>query len=184
MGGTAVAGKSQIVEIGIRNQILWIGSQVYPIPNITLASTAEILYRSAFSKYYLKRIFSVVLGLVGFAVLVALADGLVGQSASGLFAVPVTLISAIFAVRIIWLVVRLIWVLSRGRYYELVIGTAGGHVAVLRSNDINRLREIVRQVTEAINNPAATYHTRIENFDLRDAKGVVIGNDAKQRNTF
>lgn len=69
MGGTAVAGKSQIVEIGIRNQILWIGSQAYPIPNITLASTAEILYRSAFSKYYLKRIFSVLLGLVGFAVL-------------------------------------------------------------------------------------------------------------------
>jgi Family of unknown function (DUF6232) len=179
-----MAGKSQIVEIGIRSQILWIGSQAYPIPNITLASTAEILYRRAFLKYYLRRIVSVVLGLVGFAVLVALADGFAGPSASGLFAVPVTLISAIFALRIIWLVASLIWVLSRGRYYELVIGTSGGHGAVLRSYDIDRLREIVREVTEAINNPAATYHTRIENFDLRDAKGVVIGNGARQGNNF
>jgi hypothetical protein len=92
---------------------------------------------------------------------------------------------ALVVVLVVISTIRLMRVLSTGTYYALVIETAGTPRRVLVSAEENVVTNLVNKIMDAIDNPAITYHTRVENYvDMRNAQGVQLGNYNTQRNTF
>ena len=56
---------------------------------------------------------------------------------------------------------------------------------MLVSTDENVVTKLVHKIMDAIDNPATTFHTRVENYiEMRNAQGVQLGNYNTQRNTF
>jgi hypothetical protein len=163
-------------DVEISKQILRIGSAAYPVQNIARARTVKLApNRGAALRRYLKAVVLWVLLGIGAAVanahsLPAVAGGLT------LLIVLLVIISTI----------KLIRVLYRKTYYALVIETAGPPDTVLVSPGENELHRIVDEIMDAINNPAATFHTSVENhnYDMRGARGFQVGGHNTQHNTF
>jgi hypothetical protein len=162
-------------DVEINQQILRIGDAAYPVRNIARARTARLgPTRGAVLRRYLR---AVVLWVI-------LAIGAAVANSHGLASVT-DVLAFLIAVLVVISTIRLIIMLSRRRYYALVIETAGPPDTVLVSPDENHLHEIVDKIMDAINNPAATFHTSIENYhDMRGARGVQVGDHNTQRNTF
>jgi hypothetical protein len=82
--------------------------------------------------------------------------------------------------------IRLIVKLSKQMtYFALVIETAGTPRRALVSADQNLVTNLVHMIMDAIDNPTASFHYRVENFvDLRGAQGVQVGDHNTQDNAF
>jgi hypothetical protein len=157
--------KSKVIDVAVRNQVLWIGGDAYPVRNIARARTVGLRpNRAAAVRRFLKAVVLWVLLAIGAAV----AD------AKGVLLVVLVIISTI----------RLIRVLSLKTFYALVIETAGTPHTALVSTDEGTLRELVGKIMDAMHDAAVTFHQAIQNFDLRGAQGVQVGDGNKQDNTF
>jgi hypothetical protein len=166
--------KSKVIDVEVRNQVLWIGGDAYPVQNIARARTVGLrLNRAAAVRRYLKAVVLWVVLAIGAAV--ADAKGLKGVGAA---------IILLLVVLVIISTIRLIRVLSLKTFYALVIETAGTPHTALVSTDEGTLRELVGKIMEAMHSAAVTFHQAIQNFDLRGAQGTQIGDGNKQDNTF
>jgi Family of unknown function (DUF6232) len=166
--------KSKVTDVAVRDQVLWIGREAYPVQNIARARTAELKpNRAAAVRRYLSAVVFWV--LLGIGAAVADAQGLTGLGAA---------IIVLLVVLMIISTIRLIRMLSMRTFYALVIETAGTPHTALVSTDEGTLRELVGKIMEATRNPAITFHQAIQNFDLHGAQGVQIGDRTKQNNTF
>jgi hypothetical protein len=166
--------KSSVVDVRVENQVLWIGGDAYPLQNIARARTVRLVpNRAAAVRRYLKAV--VLWVLLGIGAAVADAKGLHGVAVA---------VAVLTVALVVLSTIRLIRALSTKTFYALVIETAGtAHTALVSTNQ-NLLRELVRKIMDAVNNPAVTFHQPIQNFDLRGAQGVQVGGSNAQDNTF
>lgn len=178
--------KYELIEIAISRQVLWVGSEAYPLQNIARAKTVKIVpdHKAAWRHYLGGVVLWVFLGIAA-AVAIKLAPRVSSiQESKALHDVAVgvlVLAVALFVINTITLLARL----TKKPYYLLSIETAGTSYRLLASAEAAPLRKLVHDIMKAIDNPAATFHYEIENLvDARGAKGFQIGKYNTQENTF
>jgi Family of unknown function (DUF6232) len=158
--------KTETIDVGVRQRVLWVGSEAYPLQNIARVSSAEVVYRKglAVGKFVGLTVLWIVLGV---AVLVALfVVNVLNTDADTSTAIKV--IGVIVGVLVFIQFVRLVRILARGKLWALVVETAGtSHRAVI-SNDRNLVQTLVREIVTAINDPAATFSHTINNYVMGD----------------
>jgi hypothetical protein len=178
--------KYELVKIEISRQVLWIGNEAYPLQNIARAKTIKIVPddKGAWRRYVGSMVLLVLLGTSA-AVGIKLApqvNSTQGSTALHGVAVGVLVLAVVlFVINTIILLVRL----TRELYYLLLIETTGDPSRTLASTDAAPLCILVHEIMKAIDNPAATFRYEIENLvDARGAKGLQIGRQNTQENTF
>jgi hypothetical protein len=158
-GGDAVS-KSAVIDVGVRQRILWIGGEAYPLHNIARAQTVRLVPRraSAVGAFVMAVLLWVVLG-VGGAVALRFAE----VSRSDLDTLTGYIVIGVL-VLIVFSTIRLVVALARRTLYALVIETAGApRTAVISPNEA-LLDQLVHQIMEAINNPRAEFRQQVENY--------------------
>ena len=157
--GVGMAPKHEAIDVRVGQQILWIGSDAYPLRNISRASTTKWTYRRGVTTWnYLK---SVMLLAVGGALMAGILAVL--EISKALPGLVIFAVLALLVVRTIRLILML-----RLTLYELVIETSGASRRALASLDRSVVVDLVVRITDAINNPHAEFHMRVENFHVGD----------------
>jgi molybdopterin converting factor small subunit len=167
-GQSATSG-NEAIEVRISRQVLWVGAEAYPLRNIARAQTITLVpdrWRAC-RRYLTAVVFWVLLGVAAVAAIKVASRLNGGQGSNPLHAAAVgalVLALALFAVSTI----RLIRVLSARTYYALVIETAGTPRRALVSTDGNLVRELVRQIMKAIDDPQAEFRQTVINHHYGD----------------
>jgi len=178
--------KQKRVEVRVERDILWVGSEAYPLQNIARARTLRIVPNRAWAvrRFVVTLVLCALLAIAG-AVALRLADRQESESSynllhnGGTMAVVAAIVLA--AIGLTVLLIRL----SRPTFYALVIDTAGTARGVLVSTNLVEVDNLVSKIMEAIHNPATRPYRQIFNsYDLRGAQGVQIGDGNKQDNAF
>lgn len=183
--GVELSDKRARIDVKISRQVLWVGAEAYPLQNIARAQTIKLVPNrgAAFRRFLVSFIFEVVLGAAA-AVAIRLAPRLTSVQASNDVHSVATGVLVLAVALVGYSAIRLIVRLSRGTYYALLIETAGTPRSVLVSDNENVVTKLVQEIMDAIDNPAATYHTIVDKIDLRGAQGVQLGSSGFQSNTF
>jgi hypothetical protein len=163
-----MAIKHDVIDVSVSQQILWIGSDAYPLKGITRVGSRTWVPRRAYLVWeFVKSVvgwwFTGFLVAAGVAVLrsslLIPADSMLNQLVPLVFAALVV-VTVIKAVRLAsWL---------RFTFHKLDIETASSSTTALVSRDPSVVRDLVARITAAINNPAAEFHMRVDNFHLGD----------------
>ena len=139
--------------VRVDNQVLWIGAQAYPVHNIARAQTVALKPRRGRAVF---RFLGFVLLWIVLAIAATFAinsSALATQGAGQLSALPFIVAGALILISFI----ALIRTLATQTLYALVIETSGQPHSALVTEDVVRLREIVKNVMDAINNPQVSY---------------------------
>lgn len=154
-----VSMKHEAIDVRVAQQILWVGSEAYPLRMISRASTVKWEPRRGVLLWnYIK---SLLIWLVvgGFAA-TAVAS-LAGSHALGGLVVLGVLVLLVFKT------IRLVREMNF-TFYELTVETAGASRRALVSPDGELVTELVLRITDAINNPQAEFSMRVDNFHIGD----------------
>jgi hypothetical protein len=142
--------RSKLINIRVNHRVLWVADEAYPLQNIARARTAKLVP---------KRAGAVVRSVVAVVLWVALA--VAGRPALTAARVPrATRDVVLVAVCAIWMVV----VVLRRPLYALVIETAGTPFTAVVSPDRDLISRLVHSIMDAIDNPAAEFGYRVENY--------------------
>jgi hypothetical protein len=158
--------KTERIEVGVRQRVLWIGSEAYPLSNIARVSTADVVHRKgvAIARFIAFTLFWLLLGVI---VLVALVVGNVLQTDEQTD-LAIKVAGGIVGVLILYRLARLLSLLTQRSLWALIIETAGtSHRAVI-SRDRSLLNTLVREIVTAINDPRATFSHTINNLVMGD----------------
>jgi hypothetical protein len=130
-------------EIRINKRTMRIGHETYPLGTIARVRTIKLVWKKGAAFAPLKHVFV--------AVVLAVVLGAIAQ-ASG-FADAVGVIVAVAVVRIVYLVGKIVYRLTRRPIYSLAVETAGTQLGVLFSKDRNEIDRIEQAVVDAIEDP-------------------------------
>lgn len=158
--------KTETIEVGVHQRVLWIGAEAYPLRNIARVSTADVVHRkgAAVARFIGYSLFWVVLGVI--ALVVLFVTGVLQTDDQSDLAIKVAggLVGLLILIR---LVVLLSLLLRRG-LWALIIETAGtSHRAVI-SADKHLINTLVREIVTAINDPSASFSHTINNIVTGD----------------
>jgi hypothetical protein len=154
--------EQEIIDVRVSRRILRVGGEVYQLRTITRAAAVRVTpnrRRTAGRCAGYLLIAAIVLLFVDFALF---TSGVSAERESRVALVTV------FAVLLLVSLARLISVLVKRTYYALVIETAGHPFTVLVSRDPQEVGRLVHQIMDALDDPAAEFHVRVENFHLGD----------------
>lgn len=150
--------KTDLVEAKIKEQVLWIGTDAFPLRNVT-ATRRAVIEPDRWGA--VKRSLKSLLALFIFLVIAMI----VGESVSGTLKELATLSAmAMFVILIVVLVKRL----RAPELYELIIETASSVQTVVASPDFMKVGALDKQIMEAINNPQVEFQLQIENAHIGD----------------
>jgi Family of unknown function (DUF6232) len=169
---------SEVIDVAVSRRVLWVGAQAYPLQNIARAQTVKLVPdRGAALRRYLHAFVLWVFLTVAAAVALRLAPRIStvqGYKAAHYAAAGVLVLVAVLAVVS---TIRLIATLSRRTYYALILETAGTPRRVLVSDDENLVRQLVRRIMAAIDDPQADFVQPVVNYNLHahGSQSVQIG---------
>jgi hypothetical protein len=158
--------KTERIEVGVRQRVLWIGSEAYPLSNISRVSTADVVYRkgAAIGRFIAYTFFWLLLGVI---VLVGLFVGGVLQT-DDRTDLAIKAVGGLVGVLVLVRLAMLLALLSRRSLWALIVETAGATHRAVISGDRALLNTLVAEIVAAINNPAATFSHTITNFVMGD----------------
>jgi hypothetical protein len=158
-----MAYRRTATNVRVSKRILWFDSEAYPLHNITRTNTLTLVpNRGLAIKRYL-----ILVGILWiFAAIVASATP-----------APVAILVTVGALA--WAIFKLIRLIDflRQTFYELVIETAAGSRRALVSKDSRVVADLAFRITDAINNPAAEFQMRVENFHVGDNVSMIGDNN-------
>ncbi|MEV6840385.1 DUF6232 family protein [Streptomyces sp. NPDC051133] len=150
--------RTDLVEVKIKQQVLWVGPDAYPLRGVTATRRAVILPdRWNAVKSFLKSL------LVLFVLLIIAVT--VGESVSDTVK---ELAMSLGMILCVVLIVVLVKRLRTPEIYELIIETASSAQTVVASPNFMRVGALDNQIMEAINNPQAEFQLQIENAHIGD----------------
>ncbi|MFG2042958.1 DUF6232 family protein [Dactylosporangium sp. NPDC048998] len=158
--------KTETIEVGVRQRVLWIGAEAYPLQNIARVSTAEVVYRkgAAVARFVGYTLFWILLGIV--ALVALFVTGVLQTDEQTELAITVA--GGVVGLLILVRLVALLSLLLRRGLWALIIETAGtSHRAVI-SADKRLITTLVREIVTAINDPSATFSHTITNIVMGD----------------
>jgi len=143
--------KHETIDVRVSQRILWIGSEAYPLDNISRVGSLKWEPRRghAIWKYVKFTVLMVALTIGALAALPAAAS------------VPIALAAVAL---IVFKTIRLAEFLKL-ELYELNIETSGASRRAVISDDEKVISELVYRITQAINNPEKEFHMQIENYN-------------------
>lgn len=145
--------KKATTEVSVRNQVLWIGGEAYPVHNIARAQTVVLTPRRGRAIARFLVLLVLWLGLGSVALRVTSSD------------VPQEIVVGAVGLLIMINLINLVRRLARPRLYALVIETSGSPRTALVLKDERQLRAVVDNVMNAIDNPSLTMPPMvIENY--------------------
>ncbi|MER5760735.1 DUF6232 family protein [Streptomyces sp. NPDC002082] len=150
-GGSVIAGQ-EVIEVRVARRMLWVGADAFPVTNITRVSALSSTPARRAAVWAFARSV-ILLALVTAGGVAMYRDMPTAESAVGIAA---AIIAAI-------LVARLVSVLRDKTYYILLIETGGAAHHALASVDIAEVQDLVARITDAIDDPKASFAIRIEN---------------------
>lgn len=156
-----MSSRREVLEVSVSRRVLWIGSAAYPLHNIARAQTVKIAPDRARAVRHL------VIGVVAWLGLEAGALYALNSVPRAQLADPDRLrdLATYVVLALVTLsTVRAIAVLLGRTYYAMVIETAGSPQTALVSTERSQVVSLVRQTMDAIDDPAATFHTQIQNI--------------------
>lgn len=160
--------KHDVIDVSVSEQILWIGSGAYPLRAITRVGYGKWKPRRWFIGWTFVK-FVVKWSFIGFLVTAAL-HALLKEVAPSFSPDPKPLL-LLLAASLVALIAFRATSLFRGywrTFYQLDIETAGSSITAVASKDENVVRHLAELITNAINNPAAKFHLKVENFHVGD----------------
>lgn len=151
--------KHDAIDVAVRQRILWIGREAYPLHNISRTGTVKWKPRVGF----------LIWNYIKFVLLWMLLGGAAAYAVST-YAKSAALATAAGAVVLVIIVLKTIRVarLLGFTFYELTIETAGASRRALLSDNEQVVVDLVFRITDAINNPHAEFQVRVENFHVGD----------------
>lgn len=160
--------KHDVIDVSVSQQILWIGPDAYPLKGIVRVGSRKWVPRRWHLVWEFIRSLTgwCLIGFVLAMVIAVLPDVVSHPSVPDsqllfvLLATGLVVVTAIKAVRLSWLL--------RFTFYKLDIETAGSSTTALVSRDEAVVRKLAGMITHAINNPAAEFHLKVDNFHLGD----------------
>ncbi|MFJ1766487.1 DUF6232 family protein [Amycolatopsis sp. NPDC088138] len=153
------------IEVGVSQQILWVGSEAYPLRNIARARVVRLTVRraAAAGRFVGFALLWLVLGLgATVALRAARSQGVHLDKSLG------DVVLVVMAVLIAISALRLLYLLLRPALFALVIETAGSPHTALTTTDEAIVDRIVREIMAAINNPAARFKYTVNNVHNGD----------------
>ena len=171
-----MVSRHEEIEVSVRDQILWVGTEAYPVHNITRAQTIALRPRRS----------RAVSRFLGYTVLWFFLGLLVAARANG-SEFPVSVVPVVVGALILINVILLLRALASATLYALVIETSGSPRAALITKNEGELRMFVGAVMDAINNPQVEVGPlNVENFhlgdkyvDVRGGKVGIIGDHGR-----
>lgn len=147
-----MSAKQTAVEVRVTKGILWIGSEAYPLRNITRMSTTALApdRRATIRSYGI----SVALLLTVAPIVASVAPTTVGS------VVAVVALAGI-GIRTYWLARRL-----NARLHGLVIETSTAAHRALISNDPHVVSDLLHKIAEAVEDPTAEFRFWVENYHV------------------
>jgi hypothetical protein len=161
--------RSDFIDVRISRKVLWIGSEAYPVQNISRAKTIGLIpdRNAAWNRFMTVVVFSVILGTAA-AVAMKLAPRLsTVQKSDALRVAAVGMLLLALGLFIIS-IIRLRRVLLAPTYYALAIDSSGITYKTLVSLDGNQLKELARQIMKAIDDPQIEFRELISNCHFGD----------------
>jgi len=157
-----MAHRRETLNVAVENQILWIGAEAYPVRNIARAHTITITPERG----------KAVLRFFGYSVLwIALA---VAAAIAMDDSLPFIVAGVLILISLIVMIRRL----ATRSLYALIIETSGSPHAALVMDHEAPLHVIVRNITDAINNPHASYGpVTVQNIKV--GKAGIIGDHGR-----
>ncbi len=151
--------KHDVIDVRVSQQILWIGSDAYPLKGITrVGSRTWVPRRGVLVWEFLKSV--VGWWFAGFLIAVVL---FYVQNLPILF---MGLVAGLVTLTVVKAVRLSSWL--RFTFHKLDVETASSSTTALVSKDPGVVRDLVVRITAAINNPAAEFHVKVDSFHLGD----------------
>ncbi|QHC26449.1 DUF6232 family protein [Streptomyces sp. GS7] len=158
-----------VIDVKVSRRVLWVGADAYPMHNITRARRTVIPPRRGYEIWrFLKAVAGLVLVGTVVMVVVTVAAGDPAPGDPGSWLSPADVVAVAVLLLIIAGVVRLIRALIRPVLYALVLETSASENTVLVSADEERVIELVRQITGAIENASAEFQLTVESLHVGD----------------
>jgi Family of unknown function (DUF6232) len=154
---------SEDIYVGVSKQVLWVGSEAYPLQNIARAQTVRLVPNraAAWRRFLTALLLEVFLGVAA-AVALGLAPRIHSvQAYNAVHGVAVGVL-VLAVVLVVISTIRLMVVLSRGTYYALVIETAGTPRRLLVSPNEYVVARLIQQIMKAINDPRVEFEERVK----------------------
>lgn len=152
----------QTLEVQVKDKILWIGSDAYPVQNIARAQARQLVpaqRKSPVGPFVKSLARAIIIGLVA-TLVVALAH-VKGSTWDNVIWLAVLILIAIAVIRLVRSLMK-----KDQTYYALVIETAGTPREALVSNDSRVIQQIISQIMRAINGEKVNYHQLVTNFHV------------------
>lgn len=158
------------VDLRVSRRLLWIGDAYYPLHNLARVYTLTIHPRRKDAVLlFLKRLLIIGAATTFLSLLAAVIDesgGGFGSSDSNSSAGLSTLVFIIAAAALIYSLVEMLQVLSAPAHFVLAVETSGASTAVLTGRRPEQLRQLARQIADAIENPEADFLVRVDTITI------------------
>ncbi|MEU6803218.1 DUF6232 family protein [Streptomyces neyagawaensis] len=163
--------KREIIDVRVSRRVLWVGGEAYPLHNIARAAAVRIVpdRAGAVGRFLRNVLLVVLLGIIAGVALDSSPSSPVSELGS------LESLGFVAAVLCAAFTVQLLSVLCRRTYYALVVETAGAPFTALTSRDPEVVSRLVHRIMDAIDNPEAEFHVKVENYHLGDKINMVGG---------
>jgi hypothetical protein len=153
-----VTQRTDLVDVKIENQVLWIGTDAYPLRNVT-ATRRHVIEadRRGSVKSFVKSVLALFVAMV-----ISVTAGETFSQTLKELAPGVSVL--VFLILVIVLVKRL----RTPDVHVLSIETPSTAETVIASTDWIKVHALNKQITEAISDPNTEFHVQIENVHIGD----------------
>ncbi|MER6916638.1 DUF6232 family protein [Streptomyces sp. NPDC000594] len=167
-------GLTSALDLRVSKRLLWVGGAVYPLQSIARVYTYTLHPRRKEAvNRFIRRVgliiaVSSVLTLLGGVIL---AVG--GEDGGGGSLITLLWLASLAA--LIYSVVDLVQVLSAKSHFVLGVETSGPSTAVVAGRDHAQLRQLVHQISYAIENPETEFRVRVETLVINSPSNYYFG---------
>jgi hypothetical protein len=154
--------KHKDIHVRISRRILWVGPQAYPLSQVVRVYPQELrLRRTAAVKDFGRRAGAT----IGLAVVGLIATSCVGRTLpAGIWVAFWLVVAGLLALH----TAQLIRLLRLPKLYVLRVAMAGSEQAAVVSTDEDIISDLITQVADAIDNPAAEFEVHVDNIIFGD----------------
>ncbi|WP_326597934.1 DUF6232 family protein [Streptomyces sp. NBC_01803] len=158
------------VDLRVSKRLLWIGDAYYPLHNLARVYTLTIRPRRKDAVLlFLKRLLIIGAVTTFLSLLAAVIDesgGSFGSSDSNGSGGLSALVVIIAVAALIYSLVVMLQVLGAPAHFVLAVETSGPSTAVVTSQRPDQLRQLARQIADAIENPEADFAVRVNTITI------------------
>ncbi|MEU0737926.1 DUF6232 family protein [Streptomyces sp. NPDC006134] len=155
--------RRELVNVRVSRRVLWLDGDAYPLQNIARARTAEIPPRRAEEA---GKAFGIGIAMTLFGVIALWFLGIFPEWGPVVFLTWTVKVGGI--IFYLFLILAMAEICTRKILYALVIETSGPPSTLIASESRAVVDDLVRKITDAIDDPQAEFQVTVENLQIGD----------------